>query len=153
MAIKYAAESYDQVIDEIKPILFAQHDKMSVHGFDLDPDYNVYSAASKLGRLIVYTARDDGKLVGYIVNFVGKNHHYKTKGWATGDVIWLQPESRKPTVGNRLLEFMENDLRERTASVVEIAKREGTEDSEPLGRLLEARGYVKVATLYAKRLQ
>lgn len=126
---------------------------MNVYGFNLDPNLDMYRLASRAGRLIVYTARDGGKLVGYIVHFVGKNHHYQTKGWATGDVMWLEPEARKPMVASRLLDFMENDLSERTADVVEIASREGTEDSEALGRLLEARGYVKVATLYGKRLK
>lgn len=148
--IEFAAERFAAAIDEIKAMSPRQALAMPAHDFPLDVDYQRYLAACTAGALITYTARENGALVGYAIYYVGKNQHHKTIGWATSDAIWLDPPARRPRVADRMIDFIEKDLTERGASVVDHLTRPG---HDALARLLERRGYAKVAIAYSRKLR
>lgn len=62
----------------------------------------------------VVTARDGGKLVGYIICFVMPHFHYKSSGLtALADMYYLLREYRKGGLGARMFMEMERGLKER----------------------------------------
>lgn len=80
-------------------------------GLDLDlkPDLDIekMKVIEDLGDLFVLTAREDGKLVGYILCLVVNHLHYKSSPkMLIVDMYYVVPEARKGT-GLRLLKFME----------------------------------------------
>jgi hypothetical protein len=80
---------------------------------ELDCDVEGYSNLEKLGRLLILSARSDGKLVGYITCFLMHHLHYKSSGlMALTDMYFVLPEFRHGTGVCLFLEW-ERILRER----------------------------------------
>lgn len=78
------------------------HNKQDIK---LDPDWARYDAMEQAGNLIAYTARDEGKLVGYSVFFVNYHIHYNSTLVGQNDVLYLLPEYRKGMTGIRLIKY------------------------------------------------
>lgn len=57
----------------------------------------------KIGRFKVFTARRDGKLIGYISFRLFFPERYATTLYVNDDVFFLLPEERKGLVGYRML--------------------------------------------------
>ena len=80
------------------PSLFQQHwrelgrDQKEV---PLDPNWEAMVSLNVQGLLHVMTARDDGKLVGYIFTLVGPHLHYKSTRHGNVDMYWMLPEYRQ----------------------------------------------------------
>lgn len=149
MSITIACEPHDDVMEDLKPLFHRHWEVFSVHGVTLDPNYELYKKTADLGHLLIYTVRDSGELVGYAFFFTSMNHHHRTLGWASSDIIWVEPKARRPRVASRLLDFVEADLARRGIAIAEI----GTRPAFPaLARLLEARGWSKVSIAFSKRL-
>lgn len=82
--------------------------------FRPDLDHERYLAMDQAGAMHVVTARDEGKLVGYIVCFVMPHFHYKSSGLtALADMYYLRREYRKGGLGARMFKLMEEGLRQR----------------------------------------
>jgi hypothetical protein len=115
----------------------------------LDPDYPAYVRACEAGLMKVYTARDEGRLIGYANFFVVPQHMHYRHRWAKNDIIWISPSHRDGRASVRLLRFAEEDLRATGPIVIQIE----TKDHQPaLATLLELLGYDKVGESYGKRL-
>ena len=115
----------------------------------LDMNTPVYEAAQKAGLLYVFTMRDAGSLVGYMLFFTGTNLHYRRTKWATADGAWVEPKARRPRVASRFLDFVEAKLQEFGVVIVTI----GCKIKWPaLARLLESRGYDRIEVILSKRL-
>jgi hypothetical protein len=91
----FQEESISAALEEAKP-LFKKHweESESHYGFPLDPDYDLYILLQAQGLLRSYSARIDGKLVGYAVYLVKNSHHYKTVLMAKQDVVFIEKEFR-----------------------------------------------------------
>ena len=83
--------------------------------FQRDLDHEQYLQLDILGRMHVVTARDDGKLVGYVICFVMPHHlHYKSSGQvALADMYFILREYRKGGLGVRMFREMERGLKAR----------------------------------------
>ena len=144
--IKYACESVQNVEQEIRPLL-AAHWREIAHYQDIPlvPDWDFYLRAQTVR---VYTARDDGRLIGYGVFFVSHNRHYMTSVQGVQDILFILPEYRGRTVGPRLIRFCEEQVKaERAQCVYHHVKC-----ANDFGPLLRAMGYEEVETIWAKRL-
>ena len=142
----YQLERAVDVIEEIEPLL-QMHWREIAHYQDipLAPDWEWYRT-SPIVR--VFTARDEGRLVGYAVFLVVRNKHYMTSLQGMQDIMFLLPEYRGRTVGPRLIDFCEEQLKaEGVQAVYHHVKR-----AHDFGPLLERKGYESVDTIYAKRL-
>ena len=143
----YAREQISDVLGEIKPLL-EEHWKEIAHYQDipLDPHWPGYYAAEDAGKLRIFTVREDGKLVGYAVFFVG-NLHYKSTKIATQDILFVLPEHRGLT-GARLIRYCDEYLQaEGAQAVFHHVKR-----AHNFGPLLERMGYEAIDVVYGKRL-
>ena len=79
----------------------------------LDIDEGKYEQLDKLDVLLILTAREDGRMVGYYLWFLMAHGHYKSSG-AMGltDMYFVLPEYRRG-VGVRLFKQSETELRSR----------------------------------------
>lgn len=77
----------------------------------LNPRWDQYAVLQRLGALIVLTARDGDKLVGYAAFFVNRHMHHADLTLAVNDVLFLHPDYRQGTTGLRLVKFCEDSLK------------------------------------------
>lgn len=113
----------------------------------LDPDWGRYLLMQDAGKLIVLTARNEGRLVGYSISIIDKHLHYQGLTAAINDVIYLDPGLRG-TVGLRLLAATEDEGRARGAQLMLWHAKPGTS----LDKLMARRGYGVQDILYSTPL-
>lgn len=118
------------------------------HGLQMDPDYQGFADAERLGGLLQFTARDDaGRLVGNIRMYLFKSMHTR-RLCAREDTFYLLPEARKGFAAIRFWQYMERSLE--LIAVQEI--HTDSKLSNKVGRLNEYLGYTHVADLFHKIL-
>ncbi len=147
--MRFARESLSQVRGEVGPLLEAHWTEIA-HYTDiaLNPDWEFYELMDGDGRLRIFTARDDGKLVGYACFFVGPNRHYKQSIQAVQDVIFLHPAYRGARLGAGLILFADEQCRSENIQVI----YHHIKAAHDFGPLLVNCGYGLVDLIYAKRL-
>lgn len=111
--ITFQREQVLDVADEIEDLLRMHYEEVALHkeAIPLDPDWPRYVSLEEVGQLAVYTARDDGRLVGYSVFFLYQHIHYKQTRIASNDVLFLHPDYRKGTCGIKLIKHSEQQLK------------------------------------------
>lgn len=113
--LTFATESVDEVRHDIEPLLALHYDELCMHKevMELAPDWDRYYALENANRLLAFTARDDGRLVGYSVFFVDVHIHYKGNLTAVNDVIFLHKDYRSGTRGGtQLIDYSERSLKQ-----------------------------------------
>ena len=132
--ITYAIENVGDVRKDIEPLLALHYEELCLNkeAMVLAPDWGRYYALEKLNKLLIFTARDAGKLIGYSVFFADVHIHYGASLVAVNDVIFVHQDYRnkfslgsfigsyirrllrmKPRfgVGKSLIEYSEQQLR------------------------------------------
>lgn len=153
MSISYGTETYDQIIDELHPMLFEHWKELAVYkDIPLAPDFDFYRDAARRGRIMIYTAREhDGTLIGYSIFAVHPSHpHYTGIAWAANDIIWLRPDYRRQGIGGAFQAFWDAKLTELGMTLVVI----DTKVTHPeLMYMLKAGGYTTRSCGMEKRLR
>jgi GNAT superfamily N-acetyltransferase len=146
--ITFQRESVSEVVaEEVAPLLSAHWREIAHYqDIELDPDWEFYRTAPFL-RL--FTARDEGTLVGYAVFMVARNKHYQASLQAVQDVLFVLPEYRGCTVGYRLIKFSDAQLK---AEGVQVVYQHVKSAHRQMCRALDHQGYELVDLIYAKRL-
>jgi GNAT superfamily N-acetyltransferase len=146
--IEYAKETYDQVIEDIKPLLDEHWEELAAFpDIPLDPNFDFYQVASNRGAIRIYTARKDGELIGYAIYIINlSNPHYMETKWAISDIVLVRKPYRNAKVGTGLYDFIEADL-----PGFIIVTNDKIAHPE-LGALMRARGYDAYTTAWMKRL-
>lgn len=80
----------------------------------LSIDSPVYLTAQANGKLVVLTVRVNGWISGYYINFLMRHLHYD-RMFGMMDVFYLIPEMRRGTLGIRLFQEMEKEMKARGA--------------------------------------
>lgn len=145
--LAFAKERYDEIINDIKPLLIEHWLELATYSdIPLSPKYDFYRAADTGGFIRIYSARLDGKLIGYVIMTCMKEHpHYQTQPWSVSDIVLIVKEHRRFGVGNGLFDFLETDLK---GHVVDISCKVTHPE---LQMLLLSRSYTVVATILSKR--
>lgn len=112
----------------------------------LNPDWEAYEALETAGKLKIFTARDDDKMIGYFVVIVGINLHYKDHVFAVNDILYLDQQYRKGRTGLKLIKFAEQCLRDDGVSVLNI----NTKVHKPFDSLMEYLGFNLIERVYSK---
>lgn len=149
--ITYQKERLGDFLHEIKPLLEDHYRELAVfQDIPLDPAYEEYVAADDAGKnFVIYTARCDGKLIGYSAFFFRMHNHYKKHSWAINDVIWIHPDYRQSGVGFGFERFWSEQLAALGIHVVQVSTKE---QHPELAYLLKKTGYQHTDNMYAKRL-
>lgn len=146
-SVVFGLEKVSSVWDEIYP-LFEKHWKEVAHYQDipLEPDVELYKKMDEGGSIRVYTAREDGKLIGYSVYVISRNHHYKSVKQASQDVIFIQKDRRG--FGKSFIKWCDEQLKNDGVKIV-VHHVKAAHD---FGPMLERVGYELVDKIYSRRL-
>lgn len=146
----FAIDDFSVVKSEIDYLLSKHWEEIAVNKdkIKLNPDWNFYDLLNSAGYLGIYTARSDGKLVGYFIVVAKEHPHYKDHIFASNDIIYLDPDYRKGLAGYRLIKFAEDDLRAKGVSVLTI----NTKVHKPFDPVLERLGFNLTERSYSKYL-
>lgn len=145
--ISFQSESLIDLQEEISPLLVKHFTEIS-HYPDilLNPDWDRYFALENGGLFKVFTAREEGVLIGYNAFFLNTNAHYKDSKQASQDVIFIDPSRRG--FGKLFIQWCDEQLKEMGIQVV----YHHLKAKKNFGPMLETIGYELVDLIYAKRL-
>lgn len=140
-------ETLYDLIDEVVPLLEMHHAELALDKdkAPLDPWWNQYAALEQADMLAIFTARADGKLVGYSAFYLQPHMHSMNVRLATNDVLFVVPEVRG-SVGVRLIRYCETSLKIMGAQHISFAAK----TSNQLQRILECMGYQTEQVLLGK---
>lgn len=146
--MNYQQEFLATVEKDIRPLLERHWKDIAVNKdkIKLNPDWDAYHSLEQDGKLKIFTAREQGELVGYFVVIVHRNLHYKDHLFASNDVIFLHPDHRKGRTGIKLVQFSEKCLKEDGVSVLAI----NTKVHKPFDKLMQFLGFSLVERIYSK---
>lgn len=146
--LEFAHESLTQVRREIEPLLKQHWEEIALNKekIKLNPDWKQYGRLDAMNALRFYTARSDGKLVGYFVVIINKNMHYQDHLFATNDIIFLAESHRKGTAGIKLIKYAEEKLRAEGVSVMVI----NTKEHQSFDKVLERLEFNLTEKVYSK---
>lgn len=148
--MRFQQEFFASCYDDAKELLEMHYQEIALNQdiIKLNPDVEQYEAAEQSGALRIFTAREDGKIVGYFALIVHRALHYQDHLYATNDVIFLHPDHRKGYTASKLIKFALECLAQDGVSMVFI----NTKIHRPFDVLLQRLGFNHVENVYAKRL-
>ena len=148
MTVKYQQEFLDSVVDDAKGLLESHWEEIALNKdkIKINPDWDTYYALQDQGKLHIFTARDEGALVGYFVVFVSQHIHYKDHLFANNDLIYLSPSYRKGFTGIKLIKFAESCLKADGLSILTV----NTKTHKPFHNIMRYLGFSSSETLYSK---
>lgn len=148
--VTYAEEKLtDEFIEEWTPLLVQHKEEICLHeDFDYAPAWGTYKRMSEMGMLKLYTAREEGRLIGYTLFQVAPNLHYSMVLHAVQDVVYLHPDYRGKLVGVKLIKYSDDKLRGFGVKLVS----QHVKCNNDFGPMLERIGYVQAEKIYERRL-
>lgn len=141
-------EPFAPFLDEVKPLLPRHYAELALDQdhVPLDPDYDEYLRLDASGRIMAITVRDNGKLVGYFVGFVGPALHYRGLTQLTLDIFWIAPEHRGRHGGVTLFKAVEKEARRRGVGRMFV----GSKCHKDASFLFQRMGYTEVERYFSK---
>lgn len=149
MGYQLQRERVHDLWDESAELLqagFQEHDPDP--GMPLEVDRALYEVLEDAGTLRVYTARQDGRLVGYAVFTVAPSMRRRYLKVATQDLVHVETAIRGRLTA-ALLRHAERALK---TDGVQMIYHSAPVNGFRFGRLLEILGYRQIATVHAKLL-
>jgi hypothetical protein len=147
--IRFQTEKISDTWQEAIPLQVAHWDEVAHYkDIKLNPDFPSYLELERAGIVRCFTAREDGKLIGYVIFFVRPNLHYCQSIQALQDVLFLSPEKRLGRTGVEMIIRPEKPLASQGVQVVYHHVKAGSN----MGRLLPRLGYELIDEVYGKRL-
>lgn len=148
MTITYQQEFLETCRDEAEVLIHKHWEEIALNKdkIKLNPDWEMYSLLESNGSLKIFTARNDGSLIGYFVVFVSKHIHYKDHLFANNDLLFLDEAFRKGLTGVKLIRFAEKCLKEDGVSVLTI----NTKVHKPFDVIMNKLGFNLVERIYSK---
>ena len=143
----FALENLAKVRREIEPLLQKHYDEIALNKdiIKLNPDWEGYAKLDAINALRVYTARKDGKLVGYFVVIVSKSLHYRDHLFANNDIIFLAKSARRGLTGMKLIKYAVEALRAEGITKLHV----NTKAHQPFDPILERMGFEEIERVYS----
>ncbi len=118
------------------------------HFQPFNPSFSRYKQYADIGCFIQFTARDEGRMVGYGGVYIVPSMHTQAT-IATEDTWFLLPEYRKGWNAIRFFKFMEAEAKRRGAIEFSLT----TPYALNGGKLCEFLKYTPIATVWSKRVE
>jgi len=146
--MQIAYECLANVKDDMKPLLEKHWEMVALNQgtIKLNPDWQEYARLDAAGILRIFTARQDGELVGYCVLIVNRSLHYKDHIFANNDVVFVLPDHRAGATGYKLVKYAEDHCRENGISLLNI----NTKVHIPFDDLMVGMGFDFIERIYSK---
>ena len=139
----------DTLIAEMTPLLMAHKDEICLYeDFVFNPDWDLYKYLESNNTLRIFTARENGVLIGYAGYSVEHNLHYSDVLHASQDVLYLKPDRRGAMVGVKLIKYADEQLAQMGVKLVSHHVKVNND----FGPLLERMGYNLAEKIYERRL-
>ena len=148
-SLMFAAEPFADVLSELH-LMHQEHwseTERHRHGLKLNPDYECMLADAAAGRLIQFTARHEGKLVGNLRVYLGRSRHTQTV-FGSEDTLYLTPLHRRGRNAMRFVQYAEKCLASMGVAEVRCNAKTVNRTSD----FLQAMGYMHVANELVKML-
>lgn len=148
--MEFDTEAFAGIKRQIEPLIKRHWEEIALNkdAIKLNPDWKEYARLSDSGALRIYTAREDGELVGYFVVIVSKSIHYKDHLFANNDIIFIDKEHRKGTAGIRLIKYAVEQLEAEGITLINI----NTKVHQAFDVVLERQGFNLIERVYSKRV-
>jgi len=145
--IEFKLENLANVKREAEPLLKQHWEEIALNKdiIKLNPDWRAYAELDRVNALRVFTARKDGKLVGYFVVIVSKALHYADHLFANNDIIFLTKPARKGLTGVKLIKFAIDSLAAEGITKLHI----NTKAHQPFDAILERLGFEEIERVYS----
>lgn len=146
--MEFATERLVFVKKEMQSLLELHWELIALNkeSIKLNPNWAEYVRLDEAGILKLYTARQDGKLVGYFAVTVNTSLHYQDHKFATNDVIFIHPDYRNGSAGYKLIKYAEDQLIQMDVSLMIM----NTKIHQPFDKLLERMGFKQIERIYSK---
>lgn len=145
----FQCENLEAGLEEIKALLPLHYEELALNKdkVPLSPMYDVYIAREQAGQLIYFTARDEGKLVGYFLGFIAPGLHYSTCLTCTMDIFFVHPDVRGTAMlGLKMFRKLEEELKLRGVDRWFVGSKARADASA----LFERLDFEKVEVYYSK---
>jgi len=119
------------------------------HDQPYKPLFDRYNSYAKLGAFLQFTARENGRLVGYSGVYIGQSMHTQAT-ISTEDTWYLLPEYRKGWNAIKFYKFIEAYCL--PMEISEVTLTIPVTKDERLGHMLGRMGYTAVSVQYSKSL-
>lgn len=149
--ITYQVERLDETTwGELKAMFPLHYDHLALNkdAVPLDPQYETYEARQAAGEVLLVTARELGKIIGYFVGFIAPGLHYRTCLTCTMDIFFIHPDHRGPFVGIKLFKRVEQELKRRGVQRWFV----GSKLHADVGVLFKRLGFEPVEVHYSKMI-
>jgi hypothetical protein len=113
MTVTYQQEPLATAWPDAEPLFRLHYEELTFGkgSIKLAPDIGRYHALERDGGLAIYTARDDGALIGYAAWFLVHHLHYRHNLYAINDLFYVDPARRSDTwLGFRFLRYIDRQL-------------------------------------------
>lgn len=148
---RYGLNSFVGIREEIEPLLNDHWEEIALNKdtIKLNPDWEKYARLDANNMLRVFTARTNGKLIGYFVVILETSLHYSDHVFAHNDIIFLAKEYRKGMTGVKLIKYAEKRLALEGVKQLFI----NTKKHQPFDPILKRLKFNEVEKVYAKVLR
>ena len=147
--IKFRLESFPEIKDEAMHLLVQHFEEISANqDIKLNPNFDHYGMLEDMGLYKFFTARIDGKLVGYCSFFLANNFHYQDSFQAQQDILFLTKMARGYGNASKLIKYCDQRLKELGVQVV----YQHVKLKHDFSPLLVKHGYKRVEYICSKRL-
>ena len=136
--IRYSEEHFSKIFEREFKVMFNAHWKeigaFNKQKVNLAPNWPIYRALGDIGKLKLFTVRNDGNIVGYQLFIIDVHPHYSKTKMAESDAVYLYPEFRKGFIGYNFLKFCIKELHD-DVDVIIMNTKAGTSYDIILKRL------------------
>jgi hypothetical protein len=149
--ITYQLEKFSDNIFDIKRHMVAHWEEMAsrqdIRSFDVD--WETYLVADRLGRLGLFTVRDSGRMIGYLVMLVRGDVHAKATRGAETAFYYVEKRAMRGLVERNLIRFARDWLLAQNVKFIRFHNRL-THSNEPILRNL---GFVPEELIYILKVE
>ena len=149
--VSFKVEPFSEFFSEAIELLKLHWEEVAPYKdiFTINPELTRYHFLEENGNLCVVAARDEGKLIGYIVMIIAPHHHYQHILAANDDLHFIHKDYRRGGLGSQMFKFVEEEMKK--LGVKFIAMR--TKVSHDHGKLFTHLGYEAMDVIYTKKLE
>jgi len=139
--ITFAREMLCECVQEAQPLLDEHYRELAKNQdrVKLEPCWQRYAELEAQGAFIVFTAREDGRLIGYSAFASSPHPHYAGLRLVSNDVLFLDKAHRVGRTGIRLIKFCEEQIE--ATYVKDFCITWHAKEHTPLAGMLQRMGY------------
>jgi L-amino acid N-acyltransferase YncA len=146
--ITYALEPWEQYFRECQALWEEHYAEIAVDKdrMPMRPDIATYRALEARGQLQIVVARDDGRMIGYILSVIRPHLHYADVLTGYEDAYFLTKPHRRGMTGVNLIREAVRHMK--AAGVRKVFFM--TKAALDMGRIFERLGFTKTDIVYSK---